>query len=145
MNTKTYSLLLDFFQISTILLILGTGSLFVNNLTFLLQILAILIISLAAWEMRRTRYYRVPDIGKQSELVTTGIYKYIRNPMYLAQLLFMGTLVLNSNSLLRTTAFIVLLVDLLLKIRYEERLLNSFFKEFKEYLKNSWRLIPYLY
>ena len=118
---------------------------FVNNLTFLLQILAILIISLAAWEMRRTRYYRVPDIGKQSELVTTGIYKYIRNPMYLAQLLFMGTLVLNSNNLLRTTAFIVLLVDLLLKIRYEERLLNSFFKEFKEYLKNSWRLIPYLY
>ena len=145
MNRNLYSLILDFLQILTILFILGTGSLFVVNILFVFQLLAILIFVFAIWEMRRTRYYRIPDTGKQNEMVTTGVYKHIRNPMYLAELLFTGTLVLNQNNAFRIVAFMILLIDLLLKIQYEEKLLNSYFKGFKRYLKSSWRLIPYLY
>lgn len=146
MIKKIYSLALDFIQVSSILAVLLTGPLVAENAILLLaQVLAMIVIILAAWEMRRTRYYRVPDIGKQNELVTTGIYKYIRNPMYLAELLFTGVLLLNFSSNFRVGIFVVLIIDLLLKIQYEEKLLGSFFKEFEKYKKTSWRLIPYLY
>ena len=145
MNRNIYSLILDFFQISTILFIFGTGLLFVANILFIFQLLAILILCFAIWEMRRTRYYRIPDTGKQNELVTTGIYKHIRNPMYLAQLLFTGILVINSTNIFRVVAFVILFVTLLRKIQYEEKLLNQYFKEFEGYSKSSWKLIPYLY
>lgn len=44
-----------------------------------------------------------------------------------------------------TVAFVVLLVDLLLKLRYEETLLIQRFPEYKEYIKNSYRLFPFIY
>ena len=93
MNNKIKSLIFDFFQVTSIIFILLTGSIIASNIVLIfLQMLAILILLEAAWEMRRTKYYRVPDIGKQSELVRSGIYKYIRNPMYLSQLFFCGIL-----------------------------------------------------
>ena len=89
MSNKLKSLIFDFSQVGSIVFILLTGPVIsTNTLLFIFQIASVLILFVAAWEMRRTKYYRVPDLGKQNELVTTGIYKYIRNPMYLSQLLF---------------------------------------------------------
>jgi len=142
-----YSLILDFFQLSSILFIFFTGPLIArNDVLIFFQALSIVSILWAAWEMKQTRYYRIPDTGKQNELVMTGIYKYIRNPMYFAELLFSGILVLNFYNPIRLIVFIILLVDLLLKIRYEEELLKMFFKEkFAEYKKTSWRLLPFIF
>ncbi len=65
MNNKIKSLVFDFFQVGSIIFILLTGSVIASNIILILyQILAILILFVAAWQMRRTKYYRVPDIGK---------------------------------------------------------------------------------
>ncbi len=146
MNNKTKSLTFDFFQISTLIFFLLTGPIIAPNIILvLLQILTILILVVAAWQMRRTKYYRIPDIGRQNELVRTGIYKYVRNPMYLSQLLFCGVLIINSFSIYRLAVYLLFTTNFILKIQYEEELLNTHFKEFAQYKKTSWRLIPFIY
>jgi len=146
MNKKIKSLIFDFFQVSSIIFFLLTGAVITSNIIFIfLQILAVLVLLVAAWEMRRIKYYRVPDIGKQDELVKTRIYKYIRNPMYLAQLLFFGILVLDNFTVYRLTVYLIFLVNFIYKIKYEEILLNENFKEFEKYKTTSWKLIPFVY
>ncbi|OGG12568.1 hypothetical protein A3D77_04475 [Candidatus Gottesmanbacteria bacterium RIFCSPHIGHO2_02_FULL_39_11] len=95
--------------------------------------------------MRRTKYYRVPDVGKPNELVKDVIYRYIRNPMYLSQMLFCGVLIINSFSIYRFGVYFLFVINFIFKIQYEEVLLNAHFKEFAAYRKTSWRLIPFIY
>ena len=146
MNNKTKSLLIDFVQIGSLLALVLTGPLFSSNLLVIIfQVLALTLIILAVWEMRRNKFYRVPDIGRQDRLVTSGIYQYIRHPMYTSQILFAGTLLANYFSFFRLAVFCSLFVDFLFKIQYEEGLLMKYFSNYYEYMKKSSRLIPFLY
>ncbi|PJE62394.1 hypothetical protein COU88_05245 [Candidatus Roizmanbacteria bacterium CG10_big_fil_rev_8_21_14_0_10_39_6] len=146
MNNKTKSLIFDIFQISSLLFFLFTGPVIASSSIFVLfQTVAIIILFVAAWQMRRTKYYRVPDVGKQNELVTDGIYAYVRNPMYLSQLLFCGALLLDVFSIPRLLVYLIYITNFILKIRYEELLLDTHFKEFAGYKKTSWRLFPFVY
>ena len=95
--------------------------------------------------MRKTKYYRVPDIGKQNELVKSGICKYVRNPMYLSQLLFCGALIINLFTVYRLMVYLIFLISFIFKIQYEEKLLNTYFREFPTYKEITWRLIPFVY
>ena len=116
MNNKTKSLLIDFVQIGSLLALVLTGPLFSSNLLVIIfQVLALTLIILAVWEMRRNKFYRVPDIGKQD------------------------------FSFFRLVAFILLFVDFIFKIQYEEGLLMKHFSDYLEYKKKSSRLIPFLY
>lgn len=146
MNNKTKSLVFDFFQIASMTFIFLTGPIIISNIILLFfQMLAIFILFEAVWEMRRTKYYRVPDIGKQNELVKNGIYKYVRNPMYLSQLLFCAVLIINLFTLYRLIVYLIFLINFIFKIQYEEKLLNTYFREFPTYKKTTWRLIPFVY
>ena len=146
MKKSFVSALLILLQAASFLYIVFFGPLFATNkLLLFLQFISILIIMDAFWEMRRTSFYRVPDVGKQKELVTSGIYKFIRNPMYLAELLFAWVLVVVQYSIPRLFASLVLLIVLVLKIYYEENLLKKNFKSFAAYKKRSWRLIPFIF
>lgn len=146
MSNRTKSFIFDFIQISALVYFLLTGPAVASNIVLLLvQILAIVILFVAAYQMRRTRYYRVPDIGRQSELVMGGIYAYVRNPMYLSQLLFCGALMINTFSIDRLLVYLLYSVNFILKIKYEESLLSNHFSEFEKYKKTSWRLIPMVY
>lgn len=87
----------------------------------------------------------MPDVKQDARLVTTGPYKVIRHPMYSAVLLTFLPFVLDRPSLFLSIIFMVLLTTLLIKLNYEETLLKTHFKEYEEYSKHSWRLIPYIY
>ena len=146
MNNKIKSFIFDFIQIGSIVYIVLTGPIVAfNPVLIFFQILSIFILFIAAWEMRRTKYYRVPDIGKPKELVRDGIFKSVRNPMYLSQLLFCGVLLINSFSILRLILYGFFIINFIFKIHYEEILLTLHFKEFAAYKKTSWRLIPFIY
>ena len=146
MNNKIKSYIFDFVQIASLLLMLFTGPIIASNgVLVVFQMVAILILLVAAWQMRRTKYYRVPDTGPQNELVKNGIFTYVRNPMYLSQLLFCGTLLLNSFSMPRLLVYLIYITNFIFKIKYEEVLLDTHFKEFAHYKKTSWRLIPLIY
>jgi|CoawatStandDraft_6_1074263.scaffolds.fasta_scaffold14926_2 protein-S-isoprenylcysteine O-methyltransferase Ste14 len=76
------------------------------------------------------------------ELIETGLYKYIRHPIYtgiLSTLLGYG---LYSGSGYKIFITITLLVLFFYKSKYEEKKLSSVFSEYPEYMKKTGRFLP---
>ena len=85
-------------------------------------------------------------IQENHQLVTTGLYHYIRHPRYLGAIFVALGLSLLFRSWIGLVVSIPLLVVLLSRIKDEEAVLSEEFGlEWEVYLKQSWRLIPYLY
>ena len=85
-------------------------------------------------------------IQKDHQLITFGLYRYVRHPRYLG-LILVG---LGLTSLFRSgiglVAFILLVGLLLLRIQDEEKLMyQEFGVEWQAYCQRSWHLIPYVY
>lgn len=97
------------------------------------------------WTWRLGRFNVLPDVLAGARLVTSGPYRFIRHPMYAALLLGTLGLVGNAPSPLRIATWIVLLVDFVLKLSYEEKLLVARFPEYPAYQAASKRLIPRVY
>lgn len=121
-----------------------TGPLFARRIDFLVvELVGISVGILAAIELRR--FNLVPEIRKGSNLVTKGLYEYIRHPMYSAILLTCLAVLVDHLTFLRFVAYVLLLTVLVVKLRIEERLLEHKFPEYKEYKKKTKRLLPYIY
>ena len=127
-------------------LIAVTGPIFPSN-EYLL-VIELLGLGLGIWAvftMRIGNFNIVPDPLSRSELVTAGPYRFIRHPMYLALLLTTLPLVINDFDLFRMVIWLVLLIDILLKLNYEENLLETKLVGYDQYMHKSARLIPFLY
>ena len=123
-----------------------TGPIFPSN-EYLLTI-ELLGLGLGVWAvyiMRIGNFNITPDPLTRSKLVTSGPYRLIRHPMYLALLLTTFPLVINKFDIFRIGIWLVLLINLLLKLNYEENLLVDKMAGYDQYAKQSFRLIPYLY
>jgi len=78
--------------------------------------------------------------------LTTGPYKWIRNPMYVAVILFYLPIVIKHFKWINSLVFMALLITLLLKIKSEEEfLLERFGKDYFEYKKKTKRFIPFIF
>jgi protein-S-isoprenylcysteine O-methyltransferase Ste14 len=113
-----------------------------------LLVLLFLGLGLGFWAiltMRIGNFNIVPDPLARSQLVTSGPYRLIRHPMYLALLLATLPLVINEFDLIRFSIWLILLIDLILKLTYEENLLVAKLVGYDQYIERSYRLIPYLY
>jgi protein-S-isoprenylcysteine O-methyltransferase Ste14 len=135
-----------FIQFLCLGLIAITGSLFPANQALL--VIELLGLALGIWAiltMRIGNFNITPDPFTWSELVTSGPYRLIRHPMYLALLLTTLPLVINDFDLFRIIVWLVLLIVLLLKLNYEENLLVVNLAGYEQYFQKSYRLIPYLY
>jgi protein-S-isoprenylcysteine O-methyltransferase Ste14 len=122
-------------------------------------VLASLLIGLLAiWEMvkagrsgGKSQLSVTPEVKDGAELVKTDVYRYIAHPMYASLMIFGFGVVLNSidhdlEVLLSILGlYLILLVNLYFKARYEERLLTSRFPEYSDYLKARNRFIPFLF
>jgi len=51
----------------------------------------------------------------------------------------------NDFSLMRFIIWIILLIDMIFKLKLEERLLTVAYPEYEEYIKKTKMFIPYLY
>ena len=65
--------------------------------------------------------------------------------MYTALLLLTLPLIIAAPTLPRCVIEALLLLDLVLKLRYEERLLHAHFSNYAAYARRTWRVIPGLY
>ena len=83
-----------------------------------------------------------PEANHVSVLTLSGPYKLIRHPMYTAVLLVSLAFV---NTFMSLLAWVVLVLILLIKLHYEEKLLLEKFKEYKQYKHKTKRLIPFIY
>jgi protein-S-isoprenylcysteine O-methyltransferase Ste14 len=133
-------------QFLCLALIAVTGSLFPANIFLLIvELLGFAIGVWAVLVMGLGKFNITPDPLSSSRLVTRGPYRLIRHPMYLALLLVTSPLVAADFSWFRLVIWLILLVDLLLKLNYEEGLLTTQLTGYAEYKQNSYRLIPFIY
>ena len=83
---------------------------------------------------------------KTTELVTTGIFRYIRHPLY-SSLLFLTWGIWFKQPMLITFPIAVLASALLLltAIREEHECLTYFGEKYREYMNDTKRLIPFVF
>ena len=65
--------------------------------------------------------------------------------MYAALLLVAFVAVLDQFSMLRLAIWLVLLADLILKLRHEEKLLSRQVDGYTEYMQRSRRVLPFVF
>lgn len=81
-----------------------------------------------------------------ANLVTVGIYKYIRHPLYGSLLLLAWGAFLKHFSIAGSIAVIVATVALAVTAKMDEReCLQTFGSAYANYMKKTKRFIPYLY
>ncbi len=85
-------------------------------------------------------------IKEGHELITSGLYRYIRNPIYSGMLLMVLGSVLSFGTLSACIGFVVVLAGMVLKLRGEERILSEHFgREYAAYKQHSKALIPFVW
>jgi protein-S-isoprenylcysteine O-methyltransferase Ste14 len=140
------SFLFVFIQLVSLMLIGITGPFFADNP--LLLFLELIGLGLGLWAvliMRPGHFNIIPDPRSNSVLVRGGPYRLVRHPMYLALLITTLPLVLDHFTTFRLLLWVILLIDLVLKISYEEKLLLEGLNGYDNYMGTSHRLIPYIY
>lgn len=140
------SYLLVFIQFAAILAILLTGPLWANTGWLLaIELAALALVFWALVVMQLATLHILPDVRSHAQLVQRGPYRLIRHPMYSAILLGTLALVVDSFTWLRLGLWLLLLVDLLIKLHYEERLLAAHYPAYRRYQQQSKRLLPLIY
>ena len=84
---------------------------------------------------------------KTRKLCTSGLYKYIRHPLYLFTFFWFFGVTLAFGSVVAFLFFELTLVPLtLMRIPFEEeRLVKEFGDEYKEYQERTKKLVPFVY
>lgn len=120
------------------------GGVFGGILSNILLVLGLL---LGLWAVM-TMHFRVsifPEVRSGQQLFTGGPYQFIRHPMYTAVLLATFSWVMHRIDIISLFAWFCLLIDLMIKLVYEERLLREKFSDYEAYATRSKRLIPWIY
>jgi protein-S-isoprenylcysteine O-methyltransferase Ste14 len=124
----------------------------VMNDNFLIRLLGIIVYSLGiiitAFAHNELGKYHSIEVTIQNDhkLVQIGLYKYIRNPIYLGMILsFLGYGMI-FRSLICISLIVIIIGLFIWRIYAEEKVLKKEFgKEWTDYQNKTWRLIPYLY
>lgn len=87
--------------------------------------------------------FPTPIVG--GELIQTGLYKYIRHPIYRSILLSLWGCGLYTGSSYKLIITTILLFLFLSKSRYEEEKLSQVFTAYANYMKRTGRFFPRLF
>lgn len=116
------------------------------SLTGSLLILVSLVIALSAFMVNRPGNFNVrPDPKKSGKLIVHGPYQLIRHPMYTS--LFFGGLgiLFFQFSVYKFIAWLLLILALALKARFEENALCLHHKDYVDYQKTNKAFIPWVW
>lgn len=109
-------------------------------------ILFVMAISILHLSHAHLGQYWSPVVGikKQHVLITSGIYKYIRHPMYAAHIVWsIAQILLLHNWIAGWSFFAVMIPHYILRVGKEEAMLKKQFgEEYEMYQKNTGRIIP---
>lgn len=99
---------------------------------------------LAVVNMRLSNLNIVPTLKDKHQLVTYGIYRFIRHPMYTSVLLFCLAFTLTNPHSLSLLIMLILFINLILKSNVEEVLLIERFNTYHDYKNKTGRFLPFL-
>lgn len=91
----------------------------------------------------KENYY--PQTSKEKELITDGIYKQIRHPIYLSGLILGFAILILFSKNLFFYLYPIIIIVIIYKIESEEKYLNKRFSKFKNYKKTNYKILPYIY
>ncbi|MEO9021205.1 MAG: isoprenylcysteine carboxylmethyltransferase family protein [Ginsengibacter sp.] len=101
-----------------------------------------IIISLASVLTLNKNLSPFPTPKQSAELIQSGIYKYIRHPIYSGILFFTLGFSVYSENTLRLFIFFTLLILFRFKAAYEEKLLQDKFSNYTDYKKTTGMFLP---
>lgn len=92
-------------------------------------------------------WFQTLEMRKEHKLVMSGVYKYIRHPMYAAFLLWgVAQPLLLHNWLAGFSHLAAFSLLYLLRVRREERMMLDYFgDEYRDYMRRTGRLFPLLF
>ena len=85
-----------------------------------------------------------PKHKEGSTLITTGIYKYIRHPMYTSVIVMMFSFFIANPTWLEGLLLLSLIIVLILKAKREEKHLSMAHSNYSSYCKKTKLFIPYI-
>jgi protein-S-isoprenylcysteine O-methyltransferase Ste14 len=106
--------------------------------------------NLVGWQVFKVNSFAAPVVRLQSErrhsVITTGVYAYVRHPMYAGSMFLMFGLPLLLGSWIGLMAAPLLVLLFSLRIIKEEELLRRELEGYEDYARRvRWRLIPYVW
>ena len=140
------SIVLIILQFSSFAFFTLNDELFAKGGFLILQIMGLTIGLWGITAMKLDNLNIQPEVKQNAVFISNGPYKLIRNPMYTGLLIFFGISVFTNFNYLRLSVLTVLTIVLLMKIFMEERFLSERFeKEYLDYKKKTYRLIPFIF
>lgn len=105
-----------------------------------------LVISVWAQVTISTNYSWTLEIREGHTLVVTGLYRYVRHPIYLGTFIRIVAIPVFTSSLPGFVLALLSLPVLNYRIGLEEgMLIEEFGEEYERYRERTWRLFPYIY
>ena len=105
-----------------------------------------LVIQLVAWRTLRQSYSWTLEIKEGHRLIKHGIYKHTRHPIYLGTIMRIIAIPLFLSSLYGLLSMSALIPFIFYRIRVEERMLiEEYGNEYRKYMENTRKLIPFVY
>ncbi len=113
----------------------------VNYFSVGIAVLGVAVFALALLQLNKN-LSPFPTPKSNSELIQTGLYKYIRHPIYTGILLAAFGNGFYTNSPFKIIISLLLLILFYYKSSYEEDRLSSKFSDYKKYKEQSGRFFP---
>jgi protein-S-isoprenylcysteine O-methyltransferase Ste14 len=107
--------------------------------------LSVLLLAWAVLAMKPGNFNVVHTPVETGVMVSRGPYRLIRHPMYTSIFIVAITLLAAQFDYIKLTISLVLVTGLVVKMIYEESLLCEHFPDYKNYMKETKRVIPFIW
>ncbi len=114
---------------------------FIKTVAYIVAILGVVVLILAMLQLNKN-LSPFPSPKTNSELVKSGLYKYVRHPIYTGILISSFSFAMATESGFRILISILLYILFIVKSEYEERLLTKRYMEYELYKKTTGRFFP---
>ena len=116
-----------------------------HSIVWVLQLISLLLGLWAVLAMKLHTLTALPSVRRGGQLCTSGPYRVIRHPMYTAVLLLLLAFLLNDYSHIRLVVLIVVIVNFIVKMNVEEKILIAHYSDYEAYMQKTKRIVPMVY